>query len=150
MNYGNGYGYSQGPSQSFLQPNVSCTYGYSDAGVEAYPVAPGNSVIFFPVNGEQIMWIKSVDMSGRPYPIRSYYLNEREMGFAQAPQIPQNQMSMGPNMNEYVKKTEVEGMVNDIMNRNMSQRSMGMQGQGSYQQQNWSQGQPQMNQEVQQ
>ena len=139
--YNGGQNYSQGQ-----QANVENTFAwvYGDAGAEAFPVAPGKTVLLMHYS-EPILYVKSTDMNGRPLPMEVYELVRRNGGgYSQA----QGQIPMQPqvNMNEYVKKSELESQVNDIMNRNMSQRSMN-QGQ-SYQQmpqgsQNWSQNQGQ-------
>ena len=149
MNYSNGYGgqypmyQNQGYSNGYMQgqqANFENTFAwvYGDAGAEAYPVAPGRTVLLMHYN-EPILYVKSVDMNGRPLPMEVYELVRKNSGYSQAPQLTtQPQM----NMNEYVKKSELESQVNDIMNRNMASQR-GMQGQ-SYQQmpsnnQNWSQ-----------
>jgi len=163
MNYNNsyGYGYQQYPAAPMNQPSMAYqnysqaqqanfentfAWVYGDAGAEAFPVAPGKTVLLMHYN-EPILYVKSTDMNGRPMPMEVYELVRRNGGgYSQAPQLTGQQM----NMNEYVKKSELEGQVNEIMNRNMaSQRAMNngnMQGQNSYQQmpqanQNWSQGQ---------
>ena len=163
MNYNNsyGYGYQQYPTNSMnqgqsygsgysqaQQSNFENTFAwvYGDAGAEAFPVAPGRTVLLMHYN-EPILYVKSTDMNGRPLPMEVYELVRRNGGYSQAPQLTSQQM----NMNEYVKKSELEGQVNEIMNRNMaSQKPMNagnMQGQNSYQQmpqgnmQNWNQGQ---------
>ena len=141
MNYG--YGIPQNYSQG-QQTNFENTFAwvYGDAGAEAYPVAPGRTVLLMHYS-EPILYVKTVDMNGRPLPIEVYELVRRNGGYSQAPQIPQQSQM---NMNEYVKKSELESQVNEIMNRNMSsQRSMNAN-QGQYQQmpptnpnQTWSQ-----------
>lgn len=139
MNYANnGYGYGQYPSyggnQMYSQGNFENTFAwvYGDAGAEAFPVAPGKTVLLMHYN-EPILYVKSVDMNGRPLPMEVYELVRRNSGYSQAPQITQQPQM---NMNEYVKKSELEGQVNEIMNRTMSQRSMNGNGGASMQGQN--------------
>ena len=155
MYYGNGYqqygGYSQGYSQGQQQSNFENTFAwvYGDAGAEAFPVAPGKTVLLMHYN-EPILYVKSVDANGRPLPMEVYELVRRNGGgYSQGSQPSQIPGPTQPNMNEYVKKSELESQVNEIMNRSMSsQRSMNggnMQGQASYQQmpvsnQSWNQG----------
>lgn len=140
-----GGGYSNGYMQA-QQANFENTFAwvYGDAGAEAFPVAPGKTVLLMHYN-EPILYVKSVDMNGRPLPMEVYELVRRNGGgYSQAPQLTGQQM----NPNEYVKKSELEGQVNEIMNRNMnSQRSMGMNGGNSMQNQGYSNQQmPQGNQ----
>lgn len=141
MNYvNNGYGYGQYPSYggnqtySQSQGNFENTFAwvYGDAGAEAFPVAPGKTVLLMHYN-EPILYVKSVDMNGRPLPMEVYELVRRNNGYSQAPQIPQQPQM---NMNEYVKKSELEGQVNEIMNRAMSQRPMNSNNGASMQGQN--------------
>ena len=158
-NYGNGTAYpyqysgqqysTAAPNyQSQAQPtNFENTFAwvYGDAGAEAFPVAPGKTVLLMHYS-EPILYVKSTDMNGRPIPMEVYELVRRNNGgysqYSQAPQITQQPQV---NMNEYVKKSELESQVNDIMNRNaMSQRSMNngsmMQGQmPPNNSQNWTQ-----------
>lgn len=145
-------GYSNGYSQA-QQANFENTFAwvYGDAGAEAFPVAPGRTVLLMHYN-EPILYVKTTDMNGRPMPMEVYELVRRNNGYSQTPQLTGQTGYSQMNMNEYVKKSELEGQVNEIMNRTMSQRSMNggnMQGQNSYQQmsqgntQNWSQGQGQ-------
>lgn len=150
MNYGypqyggNPQNYSQGYSQG-MQTNFENTFAwvYGDAHAEAYPVAPGRTVLLMH-NSEPILYVKSTDINGRPLPIEVYELVRRNGGYSQAPQITQQPQL---NMNDYVKSSELESRVNEIMNRNMSsQRSMNNGGgNASYQDmsrnpnQNWNQ-----------
>lgn len=136
MNYGYGMNPSYGMSQNYSQgqqANVENTFAwvYGDAGAEAFPVAPGRTVLLMHYS-EPTLYVKSTDMNGRPLPIEVYDLVRRNSGYSQqAPQITQQPQM---NMNEYVKKSELESQVNEIMNRNMvSQRSMGTNP-GQYQQ----------------
>lgn len=120
--YGNGYS-GQQPQNNFEN---TFAWVYSDAGAEAFPVAPGKTVLLMHYN-EPVLYVKSTDMNGRPLPMETYDLVRR--GPAQAPngyysQAPQ-MIPQQPNMSEYVKKSELEGQVNEIMNRNMQANSMG-------------------------
>lgn len=153
--YSQGQGYAGGYSQG-QQANFENTFAwvYGDAGAEAFPVAPGRTVLLMHYS-EPILYVKSVDMNGRPLPMEVYELVRRNNGYSQAPQL-MGQVSQQPqmNMNEYVKKSELEGQVNDIVNRSMAQRSMNGQMQGYSNQmpqnnQNWTQGQGQPQEVVQ-
>lgn len=132
-------GYSNGYMQG-QQANVENTFAwvYSDAHAESFPVAPGKTVLLMHYN-EPILYLKSVDMNGRPLPMEKYGLVRYDNGYSQAPQLTGQVQQPQANMNEYVKKSELESQVNDIMNRNMSsQRSMGMNGGNSMQGQGYS------------
>lgn len=138
MNYNqNAYGYGgyNMPQQSYQQSyqqgnqaNFENTFAwvYSDAGAEAYPVAPGRTVLLMHYN-EPILYLKSTDQNGRPLPMETYDLVRR--GSSQAPNgyySQGNQPAQIPqiNMSEYVKNSELESKVNEIMNRSMNQNSM--------------------------
>lgn len=129
-NMGYSQGYNQGYSQARTvnQPQVENTFAwvYGDAGAKAFPVAPGKTVVLMD-NERPIMYLKSTDMSGRPLPLEVYELvkvteqSQAPMpqwsGNTMHPQISQN----STDMNEYVKKADLESEVTKIMH----QQSMG-------------------------
>lgn len=155
MNNGNGYSYGYNynmpqqyqnsqPNYSQSQANFENTFAwvYSDAGAEAYPVAPGRTVLLMHYN-EPILYLKSTDQNGRPLPMETYDLVRR--GSSQAPNgyySQCNQPAQIPvNMSEYVKNSELESKVNEIMSRSMNQNSMnqGMNNMNQPQSQRWNQ-----------
>ena len=68
-------------------------WSQGESGAKAYPVAPGNTVPIFD-SEEQVIYIKSVDVMGRPLPLKVLEYTER----TNEPKEEKN----------YVEKTELE------------------------------------------
>lgn len=74
------------------------------AGAEAYPVAPGASVILMDSNAP-VIYYKSADQSGRYLPMKTYDLVERTepvQGPNEAPSI---------DTSTFVKRDEIDGLI---------------------------------------
>ena len=76
-----------------------------EAGANRYPVAAGNSVALFDKN-EKRFFIKSVDISGMPLPIREFKYDE--VIRQQEPQTINNQ---------YITKDEFNDFENAVLNK---------------------------------
>ena len=102
------------------------------AGANSFFVAPGQSALLMD-SEESVLYVKSVDMTGRPMPLEVYDLVKRD-NVIDAPQISQKaqynqsgnnipnvQSSMASephiDMSEYVKKSDVEKMIADAVNK---------------------------------
>lgn len=62
------------PQQSQSQPSILWVQG--EAGAKAYPVGAGNSVLLMDTE-DSVMYIKTVDASGMPQPLRVFDYTER-------------------------------------------------------------------------
>ena len=76
-----------------------------DEGANRYPVAPGYSVPLFDKNDKRF-FIKSVDVSGMPMPLR-YFRYEEEIIKKEPENVPNN----------YVTKTELDEFQNGMLTR---------------------------------
>ena len=112
----NGYQTAVPMTQQQMQPQQpSNTAGFvwvqGEAAAKAYPVAPGNSVLLMDSEAP-VLYMKSTDASGRPLPMETYDLVKRENIVAQQP-VKQPQIDLS----EYVKMSDLETMVNDLVNK---------------------------------
>ena len=110
------YNYQTAPMPQqiqYQQPsnNGGFVWVQGEAAAKAYPVAAGNSVLLMDSEAP-ILYMKSTDVSGRPLPMETYDLVKRENVVAQQqPKQPQIDLS------EYVKMSELESVVNDLVNK---------------------------------
>lgn len=92
-----------------MQPLGSSMAAWIDEGessVNRYPVAPGNYVFLFDKN-EKRFFIKSVDISGMPQPLREFKYEEV---------IRQKEAPVQQNKN-YVTKEEMEEFEGSLLNK---------------------------------
>lgn len=68
--------YSQWQYNQPQQNSNSINWVQGRAGAEAYPVAPGASVMLMD-STESVLYVKSADSTGRPMPLKIYDLVER-------------------------------------------------------------------------
>lgn len=87
-----------------------------EAGAKAYPVAAGNTVLLMD-SENPVIYMKSTDQSGRPLPMRTFDLVERDNN----PQWVQSSQSHEPpvDMSQFVRNNELEDRVTEIVNRLM-------------------------------
>lgn len=111
MNYQQNY---QQPQMSYQAPmqNQSIIWVQGEAGAKAYPVPAGQSVLLMD-SEDAVLYVKSTDQTGRPLPMESYDLVKRE-SVVNVPQI--SQKSHG-NDQEYVKMSDLEGKINDMVTK---------------------------------
>ena len=78
--YNNGYSGYTPPMQNFVptpppQPDTSIIWVQGEGGAKAYPVQNGKSVVLFDSESEHF-FIKTVDASGMPQPLRIFSYSE--------------------------------------------------------------------------
>lgn len=122
--------YSQSPSSTGIN------WVQGRAGANGFYVAPGQSALLMD-SEESVLYVKSVDMTGRPLPLEVYDLVKRD-SVIDAPQISQKaqynqsgnnlpnvQSSMASeqhvDLSEYVKKSDVEKMIADAVNKALAE-----------------------------
>lgn len=101
----------QPQSQQQQEEEGGINWVQGEAGARSAFVKPGRSKLL--MDSEQpVFYIKSVDVSGMPLPLRIYDFNERVSK-------PQNSNSSKQNKKEveYVKKDELESLVSEIMKK---------------------------------
>ena len=100
------YYFQNVPTQRSVTQNQNNTFQWvqGQAGAEAYPVAPGASVILMDSNAP-VIYYKSADQSGRYLPMKTYDLVERTepvQGPNEAPSI---------DTSTFVKRDEIDSLV---------------------------------------
>lgn len=86
--------------------NLSILWVKSEEEARNFPVAPGSSVMLMNEN-ESAMYLKSTDISGRPFPLETYDLVKREEK---------------KNTEDYVKREELEQLVADAVSKAFANR----------------------------
>lgn len=119
---------SYGRQQS--QPNIESTFAwvYDYNGAKAFPVAPGKTVLLMD-RKNPILYLKSTDMSGRPMDLEIYELCRIDESRFNTSYQGQGQQV---DMSEYVKSSDLEKRVTDIMNRSMNSMNGGNNNGQSY------------------
>ena len=100
------YNFQNIPTQRSVVQNQNNTFQWvqGQAGAEAYPVAPGASVILMDSN-DPVIYYKSADQSGRYLPMKTYDLVER------------TEQVQGPNetpsidTSAFVTRDEIDGLI---------------------------------------
>lgn len=87
-----------------------------EAGAKAYPVAAGVSVLLMDSEAP-VLYMKSTDASGRPLPIETYDLVKRETVVATQGYSQSNQLPMREDMSQYVKTSDLEAKVEELVNK---------------------------------
>ena len=78
----------QPPPQQPQQQSSSILWVQGEAGAKAYPVGAGNSVMLMDTE-DSVMYIKTVDMSGMPQPLRIFdYIERSAQGRSGAAAVP--------------------------------------------------------------
>lgn len=103
------------------QNNNGINWVQGEAGAKSYPVAPNQSVMLMD-SEENVFYIKTVDSSGMPLPLRIFDYTERTVQTQtqvrsqnEAPQI---------NMNNYITREEFEKRLSGLRN-NRKERNNG-------------------------
>lgn len=92
--YNAGY-FPQYPNQSAPVYNTNTsglTWVQGEAGAKSYPVAPGNRVALFD-SENPVVYVKEVDIYGKPLDIKIYDLVERTAAVEQVPKEPKIDLS---------------------------------------------------------
>ncbi len=71
------YGYRQQYQPTMQQPQNTFSWVQGEAGAKAFYVAAGNSVLLMD-SENPVIYMKSTDNSGRPLPMKTYDLIERQ------------------------------------------------------------------------
>lgn len=126
------YGYQQ---QAPTQQQIATTMAYVNGDIEAraYAVAPGNRVYLFDMDG-RTFYSKGVDHNGMPLPFKTYEYTEvvetlpattpQSYGAMQEPVQQQPQI----NLDEYIKRDEVESMIAVEVEKRLAAMSKGKKG----------------------
>lgn len=98
---------SQMPQNAPAQSNNGIIWVQGESAAKSYPVAAGQSVLLMDSEGS-VMYIKSVDASGMPHPLRIYDYKERKGDVPEGSQMPP------VSSEEYVPRNEYEEFKEDI------------------------------------
>lgn len=111
--------YAQMPMNQMSMGNQG-TQGFvwvqGEAGAKAYPVAAGTSVLLMD-SESPVLYMKSTDATGRPLPIETYDLVKRDTVVSTQPYSQSPQLPMHEDMSQYVKTTELEAKVEELVNK---------------------------------
>lgn len=81
------------------QPQTGIIWVNGLEGAKSYPVVPGNSILLMDSGDDSVFYIKSVDMSGMPQPLRIFEYKERTEGAAKS---------------DYVTKADLEKAISEL------------------------------------
>ena len=95
------------PSQPTNPQDNSINWVQGEAGAKSYPVAPSQSVMLMDSENE-VFYIKTVDASGMPLPLRIFDYKERNAQEKEVEEVPQIDMS------NYITREEFEKRMNGI------------------------------------
>lgn len=104
--------------QSTAQPQQNAGDGnglkwvQGEAGAKSYPVAPGCTVMLMD-SESNVFYLKTVDASGMPLPLRVFDYNERTANSAAA-QNPSAQAPNGFDPDNYITRQEFEAKMEEI------------------------------------
>ena len=108
--YGNQMAHIQPqPNQNTQNISSNMIWVQSEAAAKSYPVAPGQTVQLMDSEAEGIMYIKSVDPSGMPLPLRTFQYSEK---ISQNSEPKKEVEAVGGE--EYVSKTEFNNYKEDM------------------------------------
>lgn len=100
--------------------NPGFVWVQGEAGAKAYPVAAGNSVLLMD-SENPVLYMKSTDSQGKPLPIEVYDLVKREpVSYQQIPQTQFQQKMPDLDLSEYVKKSDLEAKVSELIDKALS------------------------------
>ena len=115
FNQYNGYSGYTPPMQNFAptppQPDTSIIWVQGEGGAKAYPVQNGKSVVLFDSESEHF-FIKTVDASGMPQPLRIFSYSETNGTDMKANEIDTSQ---------FITRDEFEDALEKLRNRQQSQ-----------------------------
>ena len=105
--------------QSTAQPAQSAGEGngliwvQGEAGAKSYPVAPGKTVMLMD-SENSVFYLKTVDASGMPLPLRIFDYNERTGPAAQNPSVGESQ---GFDPSNFITRKEFDDKTNYLWSR---------------------------------
>lgn len=106
------------PSQPTNPQDNSINWVQGEAGAKSYPVAPSQSVMLMDSENE-VFYIKTVDASGMPLPLRIFDYKERNAQEKEIEKVPQIDMS------NYITREEFEKRMNGINNSRKGRNNNG-------------------------
>ena len=106
------------PSQPTNPQDNSINWVQGEAGAKSYPVAPSQSVMLMDSENE-VFYIKTVDASGMPLPLRIFDYKERKENEKKVEEVSQIDMS------EYITREEFEKRINGINNSRKGRNNNG-------------------------
>lgn len=106
------------PSQPTNSQDNSINWVQGEAGAKSYPVAPSQSVMLMDSENE-VFYIKTVDASGMPLPLRIFDYKERKENEKKVEEVSQIDMS------EYITREEFEKRINGINNSRKGRNNNG-------------------------
>lgn len=106
------------PSQPSNPQDGGINWVQGEAGAKSYPVAPSQSVMLMDSENE-VFYIKTVDASGMPLPLRIFDYKERNAQEKEVEEIPQIDMS------NYITREEFEKRINGINNSRKGRNNNG-------------------------
>lgn len=113
--------YQTAPQSQQMQTSVAFISG-GQIEARAYPVAPGNKVYLFDMDG-RTFYVKGVDTNGMPLPFKTYDYTETI-----EPQLPAQSYASGMDsqsidMSNYIRRDEVESMIAAEVERRLNTKS---------------------------
>lgn len=106
------------PSQPSNPQDGGINWVQGEAGAKSYPVAPSQSVMLMDSENE-VFYIKTVDASGMPLPLRIFDYKERNAQEKEVEEVPQIDMS------NYITREEFEKRINGINNSRKGRNNNG-------------------------
>lgn len=106
------------PSQPSNPQDGGINWVQGEAGAKSYPVAPSQSVMLMDSENE-VFYIKTVDASGMPLPLRIFDYKERKENEKKVEEVSQIDMS------EYITREEFEKRINGINNSRKGRNNNG-------------------------
>ena len=113
-NYNPTYQMAQAPQPVNNLSRINWVQG--QAGANAFPLGPGESALLMD-SEDSVLYVKSVDASGRPLPLEIYDLVKRNNIVPMSTHGSDPAQIKGPDMTQYVKMSDLESMVNDLVNK---------------------------------
>jgi len=127
LNYNAGYnpypqsqfnnGFIQQIPQTSPTPSSSFVWVQGEAGAKGYPVAPGNRIALFD-SENPVVYIKSVDLSGKPTDMEIYDLVKREPKPVEEP--PKVDFT------NFITRDEIASIINDSVSKEVDKAISGL------------------------
>ncbi len=114
------------PSQPTNPQDNSINWVQGEAGAKSYPVAPGQSAMLMDSENE-VFYIKTVDASGMPLPLRIFDYKERfqEKENKEVKESKQTKEIPQIDMSNYITREEFEKRINGINNSRKGRNNNG-------------------------
>lgn len=127
LNYNAGYnpyphsqfnnGFIQQIPQTSPMPSSSFVWVQGEAGAKSYPVAPGNRIALFD-SENPVVYIKSVDLSGKPDDMEIYDLVKREpQPIEEPPKV---------DLTNFITRDEIASIINESVSKEVDKAISGL------------------------